>query len=114
MMWAWNSMMASTNVSSSSSSWWGWGKWNTWWTSKTITNVEVKWWKARVDVEYPTWWSSWNVHIQFKWKGWNYKEYLNSIDDLSKLPKDIRNNKEIINWVNKAFRNLENAQKTMK
>ena len=92
---------------------WGSGKGFTWWNSHTLVNIEVKWWKARVDVEYPTSKSSWNVHVQYKWKWGNWKIYLDSEDDIYKLPKDIRKNPKILEWIRKAFRNLRNFRNNM-
>ena len=81
-------------------------KWKTGGVSHTIVNTKIRWKMIRVDVEYPTGGSTWNVHIQVKWlKG---KFFLKSIKDLSKLPKSIKTNRLIQTWVEKAFRNLKN------
>ena len=41
-------------------------KWKTGGTSNTIINKKIRQNMVRVDLEYPTGWSFWNVHIQLK------------------------------------------------
>ena len=75
--------------------------------SRTMTRTTVGRTKARVDVELPGTHGPGNVHVQTKGPGGRQKYPIADPNDLSGLPRSLRENETIKRGIEKAFGILE-------
>ncbi|HAN09696.1 MAG TPA: hypothetical protein DCP90_03685 [Clostridiales bacterium] len=67
--------------------------------SKTMYQTDIKGKKVRIDIEKPSSKSSGNIHIHVGDK----KTFLDTVDDIDKLPKSIKKNAGVNKWIKKSF-----------
>ncbi|MGH7426320.1 MAG: RHS repeat-associated core domain-containing protein, partial [Candidatus Methylomirabilales bacterium] len=85
----------------------GTGKKKTGGISKTLAWAKIEKLRVRVDVEFPTGGSTGNIHVQVKGPGAPKKYYIDNPNDLSALPRSIREDADIVRAIRKNFVLLE-------